>query len=275
MRQKLSFLLLASALAGSAIAADFSQTLVDYRYGREFTEPAHPNDIAKHIFTLTHVRDGAYGKHLLALESRVSDRNDLARDGSGAHEYLLTYRWQLTKAHATGTAAAFGPVRDLALVAGIDLTTKDTLFDPRKQAWLLGPAIKFDVPGFLDLALLYYREDNHKGIPGTPHPDISFDGTWLLNASWRIPLRLAATGAVFQGLWLRVGEKGTDFNDLPTAGETLLRSNLLFDVGPAFNVGKGQLLAGVGYEWWKNKFGTPAGIGTHTRTPTVNLELVF
>lgn len=275
MRQKLSFLLLASSIAGSAIAADFSQTLVDYRYGREFTEPAHPNDIGKHIFTLTHVRDGNYGKHLFALESRVSDHNDLAKDGSGATEYLFTYRWQLTAARVTGTPIAFGPVRDLALVAGIDRTTKDTLFAPRKRAWLIGPTIKFDVPGFLDIGLLYYQENNHKGIPGTPHPDISFEGTWLLNANWRIPVSVGPANAIFQGMWLRVGEKGTDFNDVQTAGETLLRTNLLFDIGPAFSVGKGQLLAGVGYEWWKNKFGTPAGMGTHTRTPTVNLELAF
>lgn len=43
---------------------------------------------------------------------------------------------------------ANGVVRDLALTAGFDLNTKNTRFAPRKRLLVVGPTIKFDVPGF-------------------------------------------------------------------------------------------------------------------------------
>lgn len=46
-------------------------------------------------------------------------------------------------------------------------------------------------------------------------------------------------------------------------------------VGPSLGGSKKTFMAGIGYEWWKNKYGTPAGVGTHTRTPTLNFEARF
>jgi hypothetical protein len=166
-------------------------------------------------------------------------------------------------------------VRDLAFMAGIDLTHKDTLFAPKKRAWMAGPVLKLDVPGYLDIALLYYKERNHKGIPGTPHPDTTFDGTWLFNVMWGIPFQAGPLPAVFQGMFNRLGAKGNDFNNRPTASETLLRTAVMFDFGQRVGLGRKTLLGGIGYEWWRNKYGTPAGIGTHTKTPTLNLEWHF
>lgn len=267
---------LACCLSLSAMAADFSDTSLAYRYGSAFTEPARPQEITKNIVTLSHLNSGKTGIHFVSLEGRYSDSNDPAKNSNhGATEYLLNYRWQLPAANVLGQPLSSGPVRDLAFMLGFDLTTKDTLFAPRKRAWMAGPVLKLDVPGFLDIALLYYKERNHKGIPFTPHPDTEFDGTWLLNATWGIPFQIASTSAVFQGLFNRLGEKGSDFNDQPTAGETLLRTAVMLDIGPTFGLQKKSLMAGVGYEWWKNKYGTPAGVGTFTHTPTLNLEMHF
>lgn len=274
--KRLPALLLPLGITATADAAAFTDTAVAYRYGTGFTEPARPDKIAKHIPTLTHLRIGESGLHYISLEGRFSDSKDPARNSSdGASEYLFFYRWQLPAARVLERPLAFGPVRDLAFLAGIDLTEKDTLFAPRKRAWMAGPVVKLDVPGYLDIGLLYYKERNHKGIPGTPHPDLTFDGTWLVNVVWGIPFQAGSVPAVFQGLFNRLGDKGLDFDDRPTAGETLLRTNMLFDVGQSWGLGKKTFMAGVGYEWWKNKYGTPAGVGTHTRTPTLNFEMHF
>lgn len=268
--------LLSAGLSSSVLATDFSDTTLAYRYGDGFTEPAKAHDIAKNILTLTHLDNGRTGIHFLSLEGRYSDHYDPAKNSSdGAVEYLFNYRYQLPAGRILDKPLAFGPVRDVALMAGIDLTTKDTLFAPRKRAWMFGPMLKFDVPGFLDIGLLYYKERNHKGIPFTPRPDTEFDGTWMLNAMWGIPFQLGATSAVFQGLFNRLGEKGKDFNYQPTAGETLLRTSVMFDVGQPFDQAKKIFMAGIGYEWWENKYGTPPGIGTHTKTPTLNFEAHF
>lgn len=276
MKPFLILLPVSLGLSFSALAADFSDTTLAYRYGTHFTEPARPNDITKHIPTLSHLNSNRTGIHFLSLEGRFSDGNDPAKNSTaGADEYLFNYRWQLPAGRVLDKPLGAGPVRDVALLAGIDLTTKDTLFAPRKRAWMIGPVLKLDVPGYLDIGLLYYKERNHKGIPGTPRPDTEFDGTWLLNIMWGIPFQAGPTAAVFQGLFNRLGEKGDDFNYRPTAGETLLRTAVMFDIGPSFGWSKKAFMAGIGYEWWKNKYGTPAGIGTHTRTPTLNFEAHF
>ncbi|MGE5469389.1 MAG: nucleoside-binding protein [Bacteroidota bacterium] len=263
-------------LPGQAQSADFSDTVVAYRYGSQFTEPAIAHDIAKNILTVNHLASGWTGLHILSLEGRYSDHYDPAKNSSdGASEYLFNYRYQLAAGRLLDQPLAVGPVRDFALLAGIDLTTKDTLFAPRKRAWMFGPVVKFAVPGFLDIGLLYYKERNHKGIPLTPHPDTEFAGTWMLSATWGIPFEMASRGMIFQGLFNRIGEKGSDFNDRPTVGETLLRTSLMTDVGQTLGLAAPQLRVGVGYEWWKNKYGTPSGVGTHTRTPTLNLEAHF
>jgi hypothetical protein len=259
-----------------ALAADFSDTVLAYRYGEAFTEPARPDHISKHILTLGHLSGGSTGLHLVSLEGRYSDGKDPKKGSSdGATEYLVTYRWQLPAALVLDKPLAAGPVRDVALGVGLDWTTKNTLFAPQKRALMLGPVIKFSVPGYLDLGVLWYSERNHKGIPFTPHPNHRFDGTWLINVMWGIPFQVGRTPAVFQGLFNRLGDKGLDFNDRPSAGETLLRTNVLFDLGQALGYGKRRFMAGIGYEWWRNKYGTPAGVGTFTRTPTLNLETHF
>ena len=268
--------LLALAFATTIHASDFSDTILAYRYGTHFTEPNRPDEITKHIPTLSYLNSGKTGIHFLSLEGRFSSDEDPKKNSTaGATEYLVFYRWQLPAGRILDKPLAFGPVRDLGLLAGIDLTKKDTLFAPRKRAWMLGPVVKFDVPGYLDVGLLYYSERNHKGIPRTPHPDIEFDGTWLLNANWAIPFQAGPLPAVFQGLFNRLDEKGKDFNDRQTAGETLLRTAVMFDIGQRLGATPRSFMAGIGYEWWKNKYGTPPGIGTHTKTPTLNLEMHF
>jgi hypothetical protein len=269
-------LLLCAGLPSIAAGADFSDTTLAYRYSAGFTEPNRPHDIAKNILTLTHLNSGESGIHFLSLEGRYSDGNDPAKNSTdGADETLFNYRWQLPAARVLDKPLAYGPIRDVAFMAGIDLTTKDTLFAPRKRAWMAGPVIKLTVPGYLDIGLLYYKERNHKGIPNTPRPDTEFDATWLLNVMWGIPFQAGSTPAVFQGMFNRLGKKGDDFNYQPTAGETLWRTAVLFDVSQSVGLAKRSLMLGVGYEWWKNKYGTPAGLGTHTKTPTVNLEMHF
>lgn len=259
-----------------ASAADFSDLALAYRYGSGFTEPNRPKEIVKHIPTLSYLNSNRTGIHFASLEGRFSDREDPAKNTTdGAAEYLFNYRWQLPAGRVLDRPLAFGPVRDLGVLAGIDLTHKNTLFAPRKRAWMLGPVVKLDVPGYLDIGLLYYKERNHKGIPGTPRPETEFDGTWLLNITWGIPFQAGPLPAVFQGLFNRLGDKGDDFNYRPTAGETLLRTAVLFDIGQGLGLGGKRLMAGLGYEWWKNKYGTPAGIGTHTRTPTLNVAMHF
>lgn len=268
--------LLLAGLSAGAQAADWSDTFIGYRYGEKFHEPNNPKDVQKDVLQFTHSSGYKYGQNFLNVDILSSDGTDPANNSSkGAQEIYVTYRHQLIWGKVTGTPLAFGPVKDVALTLGLEANTKDTTFAPRKRVFELGPTIKFNVPGFWDVSLLYYKESNHKGIPNTPNPDVDFDPTYMLTTAWGIPFSVGPVPAKFQGFLNYTGTKGKDYNNKDTAGETLMRTSVMFDLGSQAGLAKGTFFAGVGYEYWKNKFGNQAGTGTKTNSPTLQLEWHF
>lgn len=272
---KLGALIATSAFAAGAAAADWSDTYLGYRWGNKFREPNNPNDIRKDIVQLTHASGYKYGSNFFNVDTLLSDANDRAHNSSdGAHEIYVLYRHQL-QFGKLGAPTKFGPVRDLAFTLGFDFNSKNTTFAPRKRAWVAGPTIKFDVPGFLDLSVLYYKESNHRGIPGTPRPEVSFDPTYMISASWNVPFAPGGVPLKFQGFINYTGEKGKDYLNLDTEPETLSRSSLMLDVGQLAFGKKNSLWLGVGYEYWKNKFGNRPGVGTQVNAAQIQLEYHF
>ena len=276
---------LISALAvgcpATAMADESSDTFIGYRYGSRFREPTNPDDIVKNIVQFSHASTYRYGSNYLNVDYFKSDSKDPASgtDSSGAAELYLTYRNQLQYGKVTGTPLAFGAIRDVALTAGFDLNTKDTTLGPRKQVIVVGPTVKFDVPGFLDVGVWYYRERNHCGIPSClepeSHSDLTFDPTYLVNATWGIPFEVHAIPLKFEGFVNFVGPKGHDYTGRDTAKETLLRTSLMVDASQVFASRKGSVFIGVGYEYWHNKYGNQPGVGTQVNAPQFQAEWHF
>jgi len=278
--QRLAFALIVG-WSVSAAADDLSDTFIGYRYGTRFREPTDPNDIAKTIVQFAHASTYRYGSNYLNIDYFKSDSKDPASgtDSGGAAESYLTYRNQLQYGKVTGTPLAFGVIRDVALTAGLDLNTKDTTMGPRKQVIIVGPTLKFDVPGFLDVGLWYYRERNHCGIPpclqSDAHSQVTFDPTYLINATWGIPFEVGTVPLKFQGFVNFVGPKGKDYTNRDTAKETLLRTSLMVDVGQVLASHKNVVYVGGGYEYWHNKYGNPPGVGTQVNAPQFQVEWHF
>lgn len=274
----------ATLAAPGAHAATWSDTFVGYRYGTEFREPANPKDVEKHVLQFTHASGYAVGQNFLNVDFLQSDSADPAEGSdNGAAEVYLTYRHQVHLGKVFERSLAFGPVKEVALTAGFDLNTKNTAFAPRKRLVVVGPTLKFDVPGFLDLSLLAGKEWNHCGL-GTPacaKSDISFDPQWILSAAWGIPFSAGPVPLKFQGFINVNGEKGKDYAGVETKTETLMRAALMVDVGQMAWGSKNSFLVGVGYEYWRNKFGNhdfASGAekpGIDTDAPTLQVEWHF
>lgn len=271
----------------SASAADWSDTSIGYRYGSDFREPANPNKVSKDIVNFTHVSGYKYGTNFLSIDLLKSDKNDPAAPtqapstGPGAQEAYLIYRHTLSLGKATGSPSfKFGPVRDVGVTAGFDLSAKNTAFASNVRRFLLGPTLSFDVPGFLDFSLFYHSERGHNGIPpliSTPLPpgmteDVKFDDTYMLGLVWSFPI--AAVNAKFTGHINYIGKKGRDGFGTETEPETLSHAYLLFDVG-ALAGRKETLYVGPGVEYWRNKFGDPGPVGSDYTAWQIAVELHF
>lgn len=224
----------------------------------------------------SHASGYTMGQNFLNLDIFRSDEADpTVRGGDkGATEFYLVYRHQLHLGKALGKRFAFGPVKELALTAGFDLNTKDSPVQPRKRVLVAGPTLKFDVPGFLDVSLLFGREWNQNKL-GSPKQRIAFDPQWILNAAWGIPFTVGPVPLKFQGFANHLSKRGEDYNGRKTKAETLMRAALMVDVGQMVSGRKNTFLMGVGYEYWRNKFGNHGIPGVEVDAPTFQAEWHF
>jgi len=276
--------MLFAGLATTTQAATWSDAFIGYRYGTEFHEPNNPENVTKNILQFGYANGYAYGSNFLNVDALFSNDMDPAigntrGDGNpGAQELYMAYRTQLHLSKVTGRDFSFGPIKDYALSGGVDLNTKDNAVGPRKQMFVIGPTIKFDVPnGFADFSVWYRTEKNHDNF-GTVTKDIRFDDTYQLNLAWKVPFQAGPVPIKFQGFADYVGPKGKDAKGIDTKQETLVRASLMVDVGQLVAGKKDTFYAGLGYEYWRNKFGInpgygkQPGLGLKTTAPTLNLE---
>lgn len=257
-------------------AATWSDTFIGYRYGTDFREPNNTKDVEKHILQFTHASGYSVGQNFVNLDIFQSDKADPTERGgsNGATEFYLTYRHQVHLGKAFDTSLAFGPVKEVAITAGVDLNTKNSPVQPRKRLLVVGPTLKFDVPGFLDVSLLFGKEWNHNNF-GSVDKEIAFDPQWIISAAWGIPFNAGPVPLKFQGFANYLSEKGDDYNGKKTKAETLMRASLMVDVGQMAWGKKNTLLMGVGYEYWRNKFGNHGIKGVDVDAPTFQVEWHF
>ena len=275
-------------LAGSTevSAFEWSDNAVGWRYGTKFREPYNTHDITKNILSFTHADGWKYGGNFLNVDLLLSDKHDPKDcDSDGCHgkakEVYVLYRGTLSVNKISGADWKLGPVRDWGLTFGLDWNTKnDAGYNSRKRMFVLGPTMHIDVPGFLDVSVLALWESN---APCSDYPGGSCESRYhyrthpALSMSWGIPL--GSSGFNIQGYLNWIASKGRDEFGGQTAPETHFDGALMYDLGDALGGPKAKYKIGLGYEYWRNKFGNPyrgpAGNGAFAKTPMVRAEFHF
>ena len=237
--------LLAAASAGQA--ADFSIDSVGYRYAPSQSEPGVTDKVSKNILTFTHVSGDKLGGNFFTIDLLKSSNKDPANGGAqGAQEWYGFYQRSFSLSAMTGNKGGYGFAKDLSLTGRIDAGTKNTTFAPSPfKLWLGAEAAMPVSAGFWNVGLSVMKETNNNGIVGRA---VSFKAAPALTSAWAIPVGGVGTLGGFASI---VGPKGKDGFGAETKTETLLQAKFMFDVmGP-----KSGLSAGLGVEYWNNKFG--------------------
>lgn len=245
---------LACLVATGLSAADWSDTFLGYRTGSQFREPGIEGTLSKQIFQLGHASGWVYGSNFFNVDFLASEKRDPANHGnSGAQEVYAVYRTSLSLGKVTGANLALGPVKDVSLTAGVDFNAKNNAFAAKKRMWVAGPTFHLAVPrGFWDVSVLASRERNFNGIVGR---DVDFDLAMQVSTAWGIPFEVGGLGLSFKGFANHIAPKGKDGFGAETKAETLAQGALLVDLGTAFGGKPGRIFAGLGFEYWNNKFG--------------------
>ena len=252
----------------SAMAADWSTDSIGYRFAPSGSEPGVSNKVSKNILTFTHVSGDKLGSNFFTIDLLKSNKSDPSNGGAtGAQEWYGFYQRNFSLSAMTGNKGGYGFAKDLNLTARVDAGTKNTTFAPSPLKLRLGMSASMPVTaGFWDVGVEAYKETNNNGIVGK---SVSFKVAPALVSAWAIPVGGVGT---FGGFVSIVGPKGKDGFGADTATETLARATFMFDVmGP-----KSGLTAGIGIEYWKNKFGNNNAIASvkNSATSTTPLLLV-
>ena len=267
---------LAAVLAApSAHALDWSDNSFHLTYGTAYREPFNPVNIGKTTLTYQHVDGYKWGSNFLNIDFlySTSGEGDNVQGGgvpgvaalpareiptAGAMEVYAVYRHTLSLNKVTNTKTfTFGPVvRDVGIVAGIDLNTKNHAFSSRKIMPIAGVGLALNVPGFLNVELLANKE---WGVNGVVAKDTSYDVTPTIAANWGIPLYGPVSFEGWGAVNFAKGNGGIA-GAADTKTEVHLYPKLMVDVGQFFG-SKGYQL-GVGFEYWLNKFGSDNNLDT-------------
>lgn len=248
-------LLLALALAAPpAAATTWQDAAFRYWFGTAFAEPGIAANVQKQALAFTHLSGYAHGGKFLNVDLRYSSPADPVNSATstpihqGALEVYVTWRHQVSlNSFFPSRPLEAGPLRDLDLYFGADLSVKNTAFAPEKIMPLAGLDASFRVPGVLTVGVALGREYNTNGIAGRA---VRFDPALQFNAVWNLKLVAALTLEGFANVLLPRGKNGFGAE---TVTEVILRPKLLYDVGTLF--GEKGWQVGFGWQYWLNKFG--------------------
>ncbi len=268
--------------SGNVFALQWQDNSISYTTSNQFTEPGVTQKVTKHIVEYVHANGYRLGNNLFRAKLLRSDENDPVDGGTkGATEVYVVYRHLLSLGALLDRPVAFGLIKDVGLTVGFDLNTKNSAFGPRKRLLVAGPTLTFDVPprSMLNLSLLAAQERNECNLPPCLAPGakqrITFDTFPLIHAAWQFPITVGRTNTRLEGFAAKGFRRGTDYVGNNVAHETLVRVAWLADVGSLVAGRPNSLFAGVGYELWRNKYGSDGLPGGDTDAPTLQLKWHF
>jgi nucleoside-specific outer membrane channel protein Tsx len=279
-----SFVLFGAMFCTHPAQAQFQDNSFTYWYSPEFREPDTNNGhaIMKNVIGFTHVDGGnKFGNNFLNIDMYHSNAGDPTasdvtdptvpvsnRPAVGATEVYAVFRHDISLSRITGKKLAFGPVKDVLVTLGVDLSTKNTTFAPGKKLPLAGATFAIKVPkGFWDISLLWDKEWDHNGYgnfstnPGLYNPGgaVVFHSAAMISTAWGIPFKVGKVPLSFEGFGSINSSKGPDGGGNGTKPETLLHPKLMYNFGKLISE-KHNWQIGIGYEYWEHKYGEDSKI---------------
>jgi hypothetical protein len=266
-------LALAAGMAvAPAQASDFlwSDTYLNYRFLWQDKQPGSPKDTKENAVNLTHADEWAYGSNVVSLDieqfshqdpsNAASGTTSTGSTGSGEFYGLFRSTFSGNKIFTT-QAFSFGPIKDIGLDVGADWCTQNDQFASNKKMIVVGTLISIDMPkGYWTVSLHMAHEWNTNGYhSNSANGDGSdnFDLVPELETAWLYPFSLGPLPLKFTGYGEVVGPKNKgDALDSKHTNEYLAHPKLMLDVGAVAGGASNKIDAGVGYEYWLNKFGS-------------------
>ena len=215
-------LILVLAMAGSALAAQWSSTSMSFLKGSGYDVTSSEDAT---IMTLEHASGWEYGDNFLFIDFFQPFDVDTSIYGE--------WHPRVSFGKLTDKKLAFGPVTDVLLAGEINLGY-------HKRVYLYGVGLNLNIPKFDFFALNIFLRD-----------DMDFEGesTFQISPSWRIPFHIGKARFECGGFLDYSGAEGEG-----REAQLLFVPQVLLDVGN-FKGAPKRIYAGIEYQYWQNKYG--------------------
>lgn len=209
-------------------ALDWASSNLQLLHGNDF----ELGDRSRTTLTVEHAHGWQYGQNFFFVDAIT--RNDI-----GIEIYAEVYSY-LSLGKMTGTGIGFGPVNDIAVLVGINVSNKPE--NDNFKAYLAG--ISFDLNNrwcdYLQLDIAAYKDDSVSGKYGLQFTPV-----------WSIPFSIADLKFKFRGFTdFRTGNTNQSGNF-----NVLAQPQVLIDIGDLAGWQSDKIYIGTEYMYWYNKFG--------------------
>lgn len=226
--QKLLLLIYLGASLQTANAIDWTSSNIQALYGNDFEF----GDDERSTVTVEHAHGWQYGTNFFFVD--LLDRNDI-----GFEVYAEVYSY-LSMTKISGRQWSLGPVKDISLLAGLNISNKPE--SNNFKAYLFG--LSFDMSNasfdYLQLDVAAYKADDLSGRYGLQ-----------ITPVWSVPFEIASLKFKFRGF--------TDFRTGNTNASghfhILAQPQFLLDMGDLVGWKSDKVYVGTEYSLWHNKFG--------------------
>lgn len=195
------------------------------------------------IVTLQHASEWEYGDNFFFVDFLASGN----RRFNNRDAYLEWYP-TLSLGKISGSKLAFGPIRDIALIGGVNVAVDDNV-----TRALPGIRFALDLPGFafanLDVMAVF---DESAGVRSGGAP--SQDDTYMVDFNWGLPFSIGDHDFSLVGHAEYGGSTTNEFNDR-VEWHILAQPQLRWDMGKALWEMPNKFFAGIEYQLWINKLG--------------------
>lgn len=273
----------ASVAAGAAHAEIFfSDTYVSYRHLFQDKQPGYAGNITEDALNISYANGWTYGSNFASLDLENFGHQDPANSVVGpaqndSFEFYGLFRTTLSGNKISKTKDfSFGPIADIGLEAGFDLDTQDDQFASYKKLVVFGPQFAIALPrGFWTISTVLSHEWNTNAF--LPNGNATnFDVTGEIETAWLFPFSVGGVPLSFTGYGNIIGPKGKGATgDFYHHTEILFHPKLLVDVGSLLGFKPQQIEAGVGFEYWHNKFGSTRPPLAGTQQDSVFVEIGY
>lgn len=219
---------LLSIISQTSYAFDWTSNNVQLLYGSDF-EFGDPD---RTTVTVEHSNGWKYGQNFFFVD--VMARNDI-----GTEVYAEVYSY-LSFNKITGSQISLGPIKDISLLAGINLSNKPE--NDHFKAYLAG--LSFDLSNqyfdYLQLDIAAFKSD-----------DVSRKYGLQFTPVWSYPFQIASAKFKFRGFAdFRTGNTNNSGNF-----NILAQPQVLLDIGDLTGIKSDTVFIGTEYSYWHNKFG--------------------